>query len=153
MPGKSVLDEVHCWKGFGVYKGAIAQSQESPISGHVFCGALKGFPSLANCCCSCWMEKVRPSLTHSLTHTFCFSNQVMRKKLILFFKRRNHARKQRVSGPIVATFFFSFFSPVGTLLSTSWHHVNHMAPQVRVTASLQTESLKQMCWSSSRAVQ
>lgn len=34
---------------------------------------------------------------------YCFRNQVMRKKLILFFKRRNHARKQRVSVTVTVT--------------------------------------------------
>lgn len=33
----------------------------------------------------------------SALSSFFHRNQVMRKKLILFFKRRNHARKQRVS--------------------------------------------------------
>ncbi len=37
-----------------------------------------------------------------------FSNQVMRKKLILFFKRRNHARKQRVSVPAVRKAWWKF---------------------------------------------
>lgn len=32
---------------------------------------------------------------------FHFRNQIMRKKLILFFKRRNHARKQRVSASVI----------------------------------------------------
>lgn len=40
-----------------------------------------------------------------IMNVFFYSNQVMRKKLILFFKRRNHARKQRVSGSAFVELF------------------------------------------------
>ena len=52
---------------------------------------------------------------------FCslFRNQVMRKKLILFFKRRNHARKQRVCVPAVRKALWKFLQ---VFVLALWRH-------------------------------
>lgn len=61
---------------------------------------------LINTTITCRMKIVISSFTKD--EFFSFSNQVMRKKLILFFKRRNHARKQRVSAPVVGKVWLKF---------------------------------------------
>lgn len=59
---------------------------------------------------------------------FLFSNQVMRKKLILFFKRRNHARKQRVRAGLLWKVLYSesFISSLFINICSIDKHIKHL---------------------------
>lgn len=79
-----------CWLALGG-SGCVLSPQE-PVMGHA---------GLALRSSSGQMGGRSPAMLTRPTCCFSFPrrNQAMRKKLILYFKRRNHARKQWVSPP------------------------------------------------------
>lgn len=95
------------------------------------------------------MEKVRPSLTlslsHSITHSYVlFQQPSHEEEADIVLQEEESCPQTESKWPNCCYLFFLFLFPC-------WHFIiNIMAPckshgpQVRVTASLQTESLKQM---------
>lgn len=82
---------------------------------------------------SCSVCSVCSFYERECKHTgfYCCRNQMMRKKLILFFKRRNHARKQRVS-----VFLFCAVSECMSL-SAFWVSARPSGEVIEVTEKLE----------------
>lgn len=75
--------------------GGLGRIQRETVIHHACLWA--GYVSAEKSCSVCSVCSFFAERECKHTVFFCCRNQVMRKKLILFFKRRNHARKQRVS--------------------------------------------------------
>lgn len=126
MPGKSVLDEVHCWKGFGVYKGAIAQSQESLMMFSVVLCKVSPHWQTAAAAVE-WKKSGLHSLSHSLTHLLTHSYVLFQQpsheeEADIVLQEEESCPQTESKWPNCCYLFFLFFFPC-------WHFIiNIMAP-------------------------